>query len=196
MSKKTLIFIISIFILVGVALLYFFIFNTSEKTNPPKDIAKQENITIWYSALRISLPIFVAQENGFFEEENLRVNLERFDTAQPLMWALVADNIDMAGYTALPITYNMMLRSKTDLYFVTSMLEDQTHRISYLIIPKDAPKDFSISDLKWKKIGILPTVAYKARIIEILKKNGLNPEEDVEIVQIAPVMSPSALETK
>jgi len=151
-------------------------------------------VTVGYSALRISLPVFVAQEKGFFIDEGLNVKLERFDTAQPLMSSLVAGNVPIAGYTALPITYNAMLRSKTDLYFITSMLEDQEHRISYLIVPINTPQDFKIADLRGKKIGILPTIAYKAWIEEILRKNNIDPSE-VEIVQIAPALSPSALES-
>jgi len=184
MENKRLL-IIGLFIIVAI-IIAFFSFNGKKQNN---------EVTIGYSALRISLPIFVAQEKGFFTNEGLNVNLERFDTAQPLMNSLVAENIPIGGYTALPITYNAMLRSKTDLYFVTSILEDQQHRISYLIVPTDTPQDFSISDLKGKKIGILPTIAYKVWIEEILRKNNVDPSE-VEIVQIAPALSPSALESK
>ena len=74
------------------------------------------------------------------------------------------------------------------------MIEDQDHRISYFIVPKDAPSNLNIADLKGKKIGILPTVAYRAWLEEILIKNGVNPAE-VEIVQVAPALSPSALES-
>ena len=182
-NKKPL--FIGLFIIIAIVIAFF-----------PFNGEKQDNeITIGYSALRISLPVFVAQEKGFFADEGLNINLERFDTAQPLMSSLVAGNIPIAGYTALPITYNAMLRSETELYFVTSMLEDQQHRISYLIVPTDTSQDFSISDLKGKKIGILPTVAYKAWIEEILRKNNVDLSE-VEIVQIAPALSPSALESK
>lgn len=153
-----------------------------------------EEITIGYSALRISLPIFVAQENGYFVNEGLKATLVPFDTAQPLMNSLVAGSIQMAGYTALPITYSAMLRSKTDLYFATAILEDQKHRISYLIVHRDAPRTFTIADLRGKKIGILPTVAYRVWLEEILKQRGVKPSE-VEIVQIAPALTPSALES-
>ncbi|PCI25439.1 hypothetical protein COB57_01830 [Candidatus Peregrinibacteria bacterium] len=166
----------------------------SENKNININDDTQEEVTIGYSALRISLPIFVAQEQGYFLEEGLNVQLERYDTAQPLMAALIAGNIDMAGYTALPITFNMMLRSQEELYFVTTMLEDQKHRISYLIVPKDTPESFSIADLKGKKIGILPTIAYKAWIEQILKANNVDLA-DVELVQIAPNLSPAALES-
>ncbi|RME59577.1 MAG: ABC transporter substrate-binding protein, partial [Candidatus Dadabacteria bacterium] len=155
---------------------------------------QRDEVTIGYSALRISLPVFVAWEQGYFLEEGLNVNLVRFDTAQPLMNSLVAGSLQAGGYTALPITYNAMLRSKTDLYFVTAMIEDQKHRISYLIVPRDTPQTFTIQDLKGKKIGILPTVAYRAWLEEILRENGVDPSE-VEIVQIAPALSPSALQS-
>ncbi len=153
-----------------------------------------EEITIGYSALRISLPIFVAQENEYFVNEGLKATLVPFDTAQPLMNSLVAGSIQMAGYTALPITYSAMLRSKTDLYFATAILEDQKHRISYLIVHRDVTRTFTIADLRGKKIGILPTVAYRVWLEEILKQRGVKSSE-VEIVQIAPALTPSALES-
>jgi ABC-type nitrate/sulfonate/bicarbonate transport system substrate-binding protein len=153
-----------------------------------------DDVTIGYSALRISLPIFVAQEKGYFAEEGLNVNLQRFDTAQPMMDALVAGNVEVAGYTAVPITYNAMLRSGTDLYFASVLLEDQQHRLSYLIVPKSAPDTMKISDLKGKKIGILPTVAYKVWIEEILKAKGVQPA-DVQIVQLDPTLTVTAFQS-
>lgn len=152
------------------------------------------DVKIGYSALRISLPIFVAAQKGFFSKEGLNVTLERFDTAQPMMESLVAGNIQMAGYTALPITYSAMLRSRTPLYFTTALLEDQHHRLSYLIVPSQAPKGFKLSDLKGKRIGILPTVAYKVWLEEILKAGHVLPQ-DVSIVQINPALSVSALQS-
>lgn len=131
----------NVWIVVGIIVIAVVVFFIFQKPKPP------EEVTIGYSALRISLPVFVAQDKGFFVEEGLNVKLERFDTAQPLMQSLVAGNIQAGGYTALPITYTAMLRGKTDLHFVTSMLEDQNHRISYFIIPKNNAENFSYSDL-------------------------------------------------
>ena len=182
---KTEKFLLTGFLAITIAVIAFFSFTKGEQKN---------EIVIGYSALRISLPVFVAQEKGYFSDEGLHVKLERFDTAQPLMNSLVAGNVQVAGYTALPITYNAMIRSKTNLYFITAMIEDQQHRISYLIVPKDTPETFTISNLRGKKIGILPTVAYRAWIEEILRKNNVNPSE-IEIVQIAPALSPSALQS-
>lgn len=154
-------------------------------------------IDIGYSRLRISLPVFVAQEKGLFEKHGISANLLVYDTAQPMMQALVEGKIDVAGYSALIITYGAMARSGKQLYFLTTMVEDQGHRISYLLRPKPldgvAPEINKISDLKGKTIGILPTTAYKAWIGMILKANGLDPEKDVVIQPVAPEQQPQTL---
>jgi NitT/TauT family transport system substrate-binding protein len=153
---------------------------------------RTDEINIGYSALRISEPVFVAAENGYFEEQGLKVNLVRFDTAQPLMDSLVAGNIDVAGYTALPITYNAMSRSKTNLYFVSALVEDSNHQISYFLVPKDSNN--SLKDAKGKTIGVLPTIAYKKWAEVILQANGINKNE-VTITPIDPSLQLTALST-
>jgi NitT/TauT family transport system substrate-binding protein len=157
-------------------------------------VPRGKEIEIGYSALRISLPVFVALEQGFFKEEGLDVKLVRFDTAQPLMQALVAGTVKVAGYTALPITYNSMLRSNKELYFVTSLLEDRTHPISYFLVPKNAPKTVHISNFAGKNVGVLPTTIYQKWLEIILAKNGVDPKT-VHITPIAPQLQPFALQS-
>ncbi len=151
-----------------------------------------QKVKIGYSRLIISLPVFVAAEKGLFKKNGLDVELVPFDTAQPLMDALLSGQLDVAGYTAYPITFNGQLRSKKDLYYLTSLIEDEKHPISMLIVKKDSPIQ-TITELKGKRIGILPTIAYKAWIEQILKANGIAPEE-VVIQQLAPPMTASALD--
>ena len=66
----------------------------------------------------------MAHEKKIFQKHGLDVRLKVYDTAQPLMQALVEGKVDVAGYTALPITFNGMLRSDKKLYFLTTMIED------------------------------------------------------------------------
>lgn len=174
----------------------------SDQSNSANEVVNKTELSsldIGYSRLRISLPVFIAKEKGFFRENGIEANLVMFETAQPLMQALVAGKVDIAGYTALPITYNGMLRSKKELLFLTTMIEDEEHRISYFLKKKTKDGESSdinsIPDLKGKNIGILPTIAYKAWVEDILRDNGLDPEKDVNIQQIAPPQQPQALKS-
>ena len=152
-------------------------------------------VNIGFSRLRISLPVFVAEEQGFFEAHGINATLEMYETAQPLMQALVQGQIDVAGYTALPITYNGMLRSEKKLYFSSVMVEDQQHRISYLLRPTGSTAINSVADLKGKTVGILPTIAYKAWLEAMLKKEGVDLNS-VRIQQIAPTLQAQTLKSK
>lgn len=191
--KKIIKISIVLFIIISAFFIYQYYGN--KKVIPQKETI--QSLDIGYSRLRISLPVFVAQEEGIFGKHGINANLLMYDTAQPLMQSLIAGNIDVAGYTALPITYNGMIRSKKQLYFISAMIEDKDHRISYLLRAKNSNGESSeintITDLKGKRIGILPTIAYKAWITEILRKNGFDPEKDVVVQQIAPVQQAQAL---
>lgn len=156
----------------------------------------ESDLVIGYSRLRISLPLFVAQQNGIFAKHGLKVQLLEYDTAQPLMQALVEGKIAVGGYTAFPITFNGMLRSGKKLIFLTLLVEDQKHRLSYLLRRKvQEPQHQSINniaDLKGKRVGILPTIAYKAWLAAILRFNGVNPA-DVAAQPIEPELEVQAL---
>ncbi|MBF0496818.1 MAG: ABC transporter substrate-binding protein [Deltaproteobacteria bacterium] len=156
--------------------------------------AEAVKVKIGSNQLRISLPVFVAQEKGLFKQNGLDVELEMFETAQPLMDALCGGKLDVAGYTAFPIIFSAQLRSQKELYYTTLLMEDDAHPLSRFVVRKDSPIQ-TLSDLKGKNIGILPTFAYKVWFELILKKNGIQPDE-VTIQQVAPAMTPVALESK
>lgn len=158
------------------------------QSNDGKTIAR---VTIGYPVLRIAVPVFVAKERGFFEKQGLNVELKRYDTAQPMMDALVSGNLDVGGYCALPITFGAMGRSKSQLVFLTAMMEDDQHPISMLIVKKDSGIK-SIKDLAGKRIGILPTRAYEVWLQTVLTANGVDPTT-VIIQQIAPPLQADAL---
>jgi ABC-type nitrate/sulfonate/bicarbonate transport system substrate-binding protein len=158
------------------------------------EAAAPSPLRIGYSRLRISLPVFVAQERGIFARHRLDVSLQMYDTAQPLMQALLEDRVSVGGYTALPITFNGMLRSGTPLYFLTAMVEDADHPVSYLLrgTRPGAVAIAGVEDLRGRRIGILPTVAYRAWLGAILEAHHV-PPESVVMQPIAPMLQAEAL---
>ena len=108
MTKKNLYIGLAIF-LIGVAIVFFMLKRNGD------NVDTEDDIVIGYPSLRIALPVFVAQENGYFKEQGLNVMLEEYQTAQPMMDALVSGKIDIGGFCALPITFGAIARSKTGL---------------------------------------------------------------------------------
>ncbi len=166
------------------------------RTSPAPAPDGPARVTIGYSRLRISLPLFAAQSQGIFRRHGLDVDLAMYDTAQPMMQALVEGRLQLAGYTALPITYNGMIRSGTRLRFLTAIVEDQNHRLSYLLRRKPAAGQAAairtLTDLRGRRVGILPTSAYRAWLEAVLEANGVNPQ-DVTIQSVEPLLQVGAL---
>jgi NitT/TauT family transport system substrate-binding protein len=153
-------------------------------------------VRIGYTKLRISLPIFVAQERGLFRKHGIDAKLEVYDTGQPLGQALVEGKIDVGGYFGFPISFNGILRTKRPFYFVTLQQEDRVNRISFFLRkktpPGQTPTITSIKDLKGKRVGILPTIVYKATLEALLKKYGVSLS-DVTIQMADPSLQPQLL---
>ncbi|MBK8169012.1 MAG: ABC transporter substrate-binding protein [Sandaracinaceae bacterium] len=154
-------------------------------------VAEPREIELGYSALRISLPIFVAQEKGFFVARGLRVTLKRFDTAQPLVDEVLDGRIAAGGYAAFPIILNAASRDGSSMRVATSMLEDEAHPVSRLLV-KRGSSIRTIADLRGKRIGRLPTVAYQHWIELVLRHAGVDPAS-VTLVALPPNQEVAAL---
>ena len=107
-------------------------------------------IVVGWSALRISLPIFVADRDGLFEEHGVRVELRRYETAQPLVEELVDGRIDAGGYAALPIVLTVAARAEQRVRVATALVEDEAHPISYLLRRRELPLG-SIAELRGRR---------------------------------------------
>lgn len=189
MKKSTIIILLSVVALMAAGYYYLVKFNSKEK-----DVLASKELVIGYPTLRIALPVIVAKDKGYFKEQGLNIRLKSYQTAQPMMNAIVTGKINLGGFCALPITFGAMARSKTDLLFLGGMYEDNDHKISVMLVKKDNENIKSIKDLKGKKIGILPTRAYEAWLQGILIHNGIDLK-DVIIRQVKPSLQKNVLES-
>lgn len=152
----------------------------------------QEAVRIGYNPIRISLPLLVAKERGFFKDAGIEVTLERYDTPQPMMEALAAGRLPLAGYSAMPIIYSILSRSKTPVRFTTAVLEDSTHQFAYLVARNDPAAPRSVTALRGKRVAVLPTVAFQRWFDALLRANGVAPAE-VTVVPVNPSLMLAAL---
>lgn len=155
-----------------------------------KKVPKEEPVRIGVSTLRISLPVFVALERGLFAKRGMDVEVQRFDTAQPLADELAAGRIDAGGYVAFPILFAPKA-TPPRVRVLTAIVEDAGHPISYLLVKKGSGLHGTAA-LRGRKIGILPTIAYKQWLEAILRHDGV-ALSDVTVEPIAPQLEVSAL---
>ena len=147
-------------------------------------------MVIGVSTLRISLPVFVAEQHGLFVKHGIDAEVRRYETAQPLADELGAARIDAGGYVAYPILFGPGAPPPR-VRVVTAVVEDAAHPLSYLLAKKGSGLR-GVAALRGRRIGILPTAAYRRWLEAILRHDGLRPE-DVSIVPLAPSLEVDAL---
>ncbi|MEI8254210.1 MAG: ABC transporter substrate-binding protein [Deltaproteobacteria bacterium] len=153
---------------------------------PHTPAAPSRRLVVGASALRISLPVFVAARDGLFRAHGLDVEVRTYNTAQPMMDDVALGHIDAGGYVAYPIVFLASRRAARPPRVVTSLVEDRDHRLSYVLGRPGAGLHFP-ADARGKRIGILPTVAYRRWLIAILATVGITPEQ-VTIVPVEPAL--------
>lgn len=124
-------------------------------------------------------PMYVAINEGFFEEEGLNIDLSTGQGADKTMQQLLSGNVDIgfSGPEQVVYIYN---QGREDYPVVFGQL---TQRDGSFLVGREEEENFDWSSLKGKEIiggrpGGIPEMALEY----VLKQNGLNPENDVKMV--------------
>jgi NitT/TauT family transport system substrate-binding protein len=128
-------------------------------------------VTIGYSALGVSLPIFVAHRTGLFADHDVRVQMRGYPTAHPLVEAIIDDGVQCGGFAAFPIALHRHVRARP-LHYACAVAEDLDNPISFLLVRKGSGIR-SLEDLMGRRVGVLPTKAYREWLKVLLKRSGL-----------------------
>ena len=124
-------------------------------------------------------PMYVAINEGFFEEEGLAIDLSTGQGADKTMQQLLSGNVEIgfSGPEQVVYIYN---QGREDYPVVFGQL---TQRDGSFLVGREEEENFDWSSLKGKEIiggrpGGIPEMALEY----VLKQNGLNPENDVKMV--------------
>jgi NitT/TauT family transport system substrate-binding protein len=150
-----------------------------------------DRLTVGVAVLRISLPVFVAQQQGFFRRHGLDVTLRPYETAQPMLEEVLDGRTDAGGFVAYPIVFMASRNAAHPPRVATSLVEDGAHRLSWVLARRGSGLHFP-ADARGKNIGILPTVAYRKWLEALLQAGGIQPGE-VTITPVAPPMQAQVL---
>ncbi len=125
-------------------------------------------------------PMYVAIENGYFEEEGLDIELTNGNGADNVMTSLIAGESDIGfmGPESTIYVYN----EGSGNYAVN--FAQLTQRAGNFLVGREADEDFTWSDLKGKTViggraGGMPQMIFEY----ILKMNGIDPANDLTIIQ-------------
>lgn len=167
--KKIIISIV--ILLVIVAGIIYFVF-ANNKTEDKIDKVRLNEVTrsVFYA------PQYVAISEGFMEEQGIEVEITTGQGADKVMTAVLANQSDIgfAGPEAAIYVYN---EGKEDYAEVFAQL---TQKDGSFLVSREKNEDFKWEDVKGKTIipGRKGGVPYMT-MEYILKKNGIDPEEDV-----------------
>lgn len=154
--------------------------------------SEEATVDIGMLKLTSSAPLFIAIEKGFFEEENIKPNVEWFDAAQPIAVATTGGSVDVGATGITASLYNMVAGGEELLIVADKGREQEGYSSTALMVPEDSPIE-SIEDLKGKEIGITQTGStFHYMAGRVLEEHGLSTD-DVELVPLNSI--PGLMET-
>ena len=125
-------------------------------------------------------PQYAAIELGYFEDEGIDLSLTTGFGADKVMTSLISGDADI-GFMGSEASIYVYAEHSEDYVINFSQL---TQRAGNFLVAREAMPDFKWTDLKGKKLlggraGGMPQMLLEY----ILKKNGIDPKNDLEIVQ-------------
>ena len=170
MTKKRIILIAVIILLIVVIGVICTLNNSCEEGDLKTVNVSEVTRSVFYA------PQYVAINNGFFEENGIKVELATSAGADAVMTSVLSNQVEIgfAGPEASIYVYN---EGKEDY---TQVFAQMTKKDGSLLVSKNPNEDFEWTDVKGSTIipGRKGGVPYMT-LEYVLKQNGINPETDV-----------------
>lgn len=172
MNKKRLTYVISIIILIAIIVSICVIKNNSTNDENALETINVSEVTrsVFYA------PQYVAINNGFFEKNEIKIELTTSAGADAVMTSVLSNQVEIgfAGPEASIYVYN---EGKEDYCQIFAQM---TKKDGSLLVSKNPNDNFKWTDVKGTTIipgrkGGVPFMTLEY----VLKQNGINPETDV-----------------
>lgn len=187
MNNKTLIGLIIIALVVG-GIWYFA--SQNDEVGP----LETTKVRVGFLPILASLPLYVAEENGYFTEAGIEIEKIPFQTGEQLNDAFIRGDIDVAPENSLlPILRTELIKPGITKVYALGDITKETP-FATLIVKNSVPID-SLSDLENKKVGVFPGGTSKNLLRKFLDSKDVNTAK-VEFVELPPTTQLQALSSE
>jgi len=142
----------------------------------PLAASAQDKVRVGVFPVTSSLPLFVAQDRGFFKEQNIEVEVSRLIGGPSNIAALISDQIDASAILVTIEGMNANLKKPGVAMYISLNTQNETHRMEQFVV-RSGLEIKSLADLKGKKIMSAPGPANMSMARAALAAAGLKDGE-------------------
>lgn len=147
-------------------------------------LSRAEPLRIGVSETILSLPLYVAESEGFFKKRGVDVEIQTCVGGNRCVKAMLAGQTDLSTATELPVVFNSFIRQ--DFSILTSFVSTSG---DLKVLTRTAKNISSPLDLKGKTVGFVSGASSQYVLDLVLVYNGIDPAE----VNLKPITPETAL---
>lgn len=137
-----------------------------------------------YLPITAYLPLFVAMERKYFEQNGVRVEATEANNPNDILTGIASGQVDFATSLAYTILFPGALRYPDSFRLYSSSEESRARYTSSIVVPKGSTLR-TPEDLRGKKIGVYQGIVQVVFLKAMLEGMGISADE-VTIVEISP----------
>lgn len=148
---------------------------------------RPEKVKLSWLPIMQTTPLYVALQDRLFEKAGLDVEIVQFQNPNQIIDSLVANQAD-AGAPGAAAGITILAESRYPGTFKVFGLQGGTNRgqrLNDALIVKNGSPIRSFQDLKGRSMGHLPGIQWRTISRHMLRANGLDPDKDVRLQEIA-----------
>ncbi len=154
---------------------------------PGEPVKSMKKINLGISRSFLSVPVYIAKEQGYFSKEGLDVTVKEYSSGKLATRDLFAGTVDISTVADMPVVFNSFKRDDFCIFATF------THSYDFVSIITREDKGFKTGgDLKGKRVGANRGTSSHFFLGVYLIHNNLSIS-DVELVDIKTVDLPAAL---
>ena len=163
-------------------------------SSPSTSAARPETVRMGYQHIVSALPLFVAEEKGFFKEEGIEIEEFKFDNSNLPVEAMATGRLDAIVTNSLVPALAAEAASPGNVK-IFAVIRLTTERPFDAVVVKNNSSIKALGDLAGKRVGVYPGTTAMRFLQQHLKNNGVSIER-MQFVQLTPANQLGALESE